>query len=119
MKIKNIDLISISNELSGMQTDHLSFKGLLNEKLPLKTKYWLGRLYKEVESNKKDFVDIYKEWAETNQSESYQKFLTDHEDLALTEVDIKDYKFDIEEFDFETEYGYFGFISLFIDNETN
>lgn len=119
MKVRNIDLISLSNELNGLQTENLSFKGLLNEKLPLKTKYWLARLFKEVETNKKDFVDIYKEWAETNKSEDYQQFLIDNEELALTEIDIKDYTFDIEQFDFETEYGYYGFMNIFINKDVD
>ena len=52
-KIKIHEALSLAAEVNGFQQgEKIVFVGLLNEKLPIKIKYWLGRLNTKLEDNK-------------------------------------------------------------------
>lgn len=51
--IKIHEALSLATEINGFQYDgKVIIKGLLNEKLPIKIKYWLGRLNIKLDYNK-------------------------------------------------------------------
>jgi len=58
-KLKLKEAFNLLNDLEGIYIqDKVISKGLLHEVIPLKRKYWMGRLAKKLKSHKKSFEDL-------------------------------------------------------------
>ena len=117
MEVTNLGVLSLLNEISGFSYGEKEVKGIINEKISLKVKYHIRFLFKELSEYKESFLEIYKEWAEKNESVDFQRFLIENEDVAMTKVSLKDCPVTIDDLDFESEYHYPFFISIVIDKE--
>ena len=130
MKIKLAQGLDVLLDLNGNDT----IKGLLNEKVNSKPKYWLNKLNKELSREGEEFQNLRSELIKKLGEEkdgSYQiKYKLDNgsinpnidifnkeiADLLNMEIEIKDYQFKIEDFDFESESNYQFFYDLMIDD---
>ena len=130
MKIKLAQGLDVLLDLNGNDT----IKGLLNEKVNSKPKYWLNKLNKELSREGEEFQNLRSELIKKLGEEkggSYQiKYKFDDgsinpnidifnkeiADLLNMEIEIKDYQFKIEDFDFESESNYQFFYDLMIDD---
>jgi hypothetical protein len=130
MKIKLAQGLDVLLDLNGNDT----IKGLLNEKVNSKPKYWLNKLNKELSQEREGFGKLRDELIKKLGEEkdgSYQiKYKLDDgsinpnidifnkeiTELLNMEIEIKDYQFKIEDFDFESESNYQFFYDLMIDD---
>ena len=130
MKIKLAQGLDVLLDLNGNDT----IKGLLNEKVNSKPKYWLNKLNKELSREGEEFENLRSELVKKLGEEkdgSYQiKYKLDDgsinpnlelfnkevTELLNMEIEIKDYQFKIEDFDFESESNYQFFYDLMIDD---
>lgn len=130
MKIKLAQGLDVLLDLNGNDT----IKGLLNEKVNSKPKYWLNKLNKELSREGEEFENLRSELIKKLGEEkdgSYQiKYKLDDgsinpnlelfnkeiTELLNMEIEIKDYEFKIEDFNFESESNYQFFYDLMIDD---
>ena len=130
MKIKLAQGLDVLLDLNGNDT----IKGLLNEKVNSKPKYWLNKLNKELSREGEEFENLRSELVKKLGEEkdgSYQiKYKLDDgsinpnidifnkeiTELLNMEIEIKDYEFKIEDFNFESESNYQFFYDLMIDD---
>jgi hypothetical protein len=130
MKIKLAQGLDVLLDLNGNDT----IKGLLNEKVNSKLKYWLNKLNKELSQEREEFGKLRDELIKKLGEEkdgSYQiKYKLDDgsinpnidifnkeiTELLNMEIEIKDYEFKIEDFNFESESNYQFFYDLMIDD---
>jgi hypothetical protein len=130
MKIKLAQGLDVLLDLNGNDT----IKGLLNEKVNSKPKYWLNKLNKELSREGEEFENLRSELVKKLGEEkdgSYQiKYKLDDgsinpnidifnkeiAELLNMEIEIKDYEFKIEDFNFESESNYQFFYDLMIDD---
>lgn len=131
MKVKSIQLSALRSELLGFkQEEKVLIKGLLNEPIKFKAKYWLNKLAKEVSGEidelQKQIVEIYKKYDGVEKGglisvdkdhEKYEEFEKELAQVDELEIELKDYKFDLDDFDFSTDYYYPVFINLFFKDE--
>jgi hypothetical protein len=134
MKATIKQVLDLQVEIAGMKSEKFTVVGLLNEKLNIKTKYWLQKLFKKIKSE----VEAYNE-AEKTLFESLgaveengllivKNTLEDgSENPAILEleeqrkklleevVDLGEFEFKIEDFDFESESNYYTFMSVAFD----
>lgn len=122
------------NGLSNTQTGEVLIKGLLNQPLSIKTKYWLTRLRDTVSSEKKSIDDLrnelIKKYGEEDKegnfsipmfldkdskerNPKFEEFNKELEELLNTEKELEHAIFGIELFDsLETEENYGVFFKL-------
>jgi hypothetical protein len=130
MKIKLKDSLSLLIDLNGKNT--INKKGLLNEKISAISKYKLNKLNKELISEEGEFINFRNELlkkfgTELNGKYVLESFLEDgsvnpkvddfnKEIISLLNetIEIKNYEFNIEEFNFESESNYALFYELMI-----
>lgn len=134
MKIKVGQLAELQIELAGMNTEGRKVVGLLNKKLSLKTKYWLQKLLNKVtaendvrlETEKKLFISlgaveengllIVKATLEDGTpNPAIVELDSERRKLLDEEIDLGEFKFDINDFDQESEENYYTFLSVAFD----
>ncbi len=134
MKVTIRQCVDLQVEIAGSKSVIPPVIGLLNEKLGFKTKYWLQKMFKKVMAEVNDFSEAEKSIflslgaTEKNGRLRIPKQLEDgslnpvHEELEkqrqvlLDEtVDLGDFNFKIEEFDFESESRYTTFMAVVFD----
>lgn len=114
MKFKEV--LDIDAYLSGFENDKVKIKGILNEKLNVKTKYWLGKFSDKIQKEKVTFGklrdELIKKYGEEQEDGSFtvtekiKEFNEEIHSLIDMEVEIETPKLDIESFDFESETDY-------------
>ena len=134
MKITIEKTLSLEYEIQGFKNDKQEtlLKGLVNEALPIKTKYWLNKLFAKVESEKKSFMtlrdELIKSLGEKKEDGSIEipitvdgelnpkfvDFKNQEKELLEEEIEIEGIKFNIDDFDFKTESNYPVFIENFL-----
>jgi hypothetical protein len=130
MKIKLKDLVLLRQELNGLSdrtTGQVFYKGLLLQEIHFKAKYQLSKLSKEIEKEIEELTESEKElfkkhFGETEpeqtkeffESEAFVNYSTERAELFETEIDFKDFYFNVDEFDFKSSESYPSFIDLFL-----
>jgi hypothetical protein len=130
MKLKLKDLVLLRQELNGLSdrtTGQVFYKGLLLQEIHFKAKYQLSKLSKEIEKEieeltesekelfKKHFGEIEPEQTkEFFESDAFINYSTERAELFETEIDFKDFYFNVDEFDFKSSESYPSFIDLFL-----
>lgn len=141
-KLTLLEVYQLDSELSGVinrQNGERVTKGLINQPLSLKLKYWLNKLksitgenVELVDKLRNEYITKYGEKDEkgnvslplqiTEKDENgedvvktnpkYEEFNAEFEKLLKEEKEVEVYKFDIEQFDLETEETYPVFFKL-------
>jgi hypothetical protein len=130
MKLKLKDLVLLRQELNGLSdrtTGQVFYKGLLLQEIHFKAKYQLSKLSKEIEKEIEELTESEKElfkkhFGETEpeqtkeffESEAFVNYSTERAELFETEIDFKDFYFNVDEFDFKSSESYPVFIDLFL-----
>jgi len=130
MKLKLKDLVLLRQELNGLSdrtTGQVFYKGLLLQEIHFKAKYQLSKLSKEIEKEIDELTESEKElfkkhFGETEpeqtkeffESEAFVNYSTERAELFETEIDFKDFYFNVDEFDFKSSESYPSFIDLFL-----
>lgn len=131
MKATIEQILDLEIEIAGAKNEKFTVVGLLNEKISMRTKYWLQKLLKKVSSEREEFNTAEKSLFESlGASEQNGKLMImaaledgtpnpaiktvdeERKKLLLEEVDLGDFKFNIEDFDFESESNYYTFMSV-------
>ena len=123
-KITLAEVLDLDVQLNGFANDKVEVKGILNEKINIKTKYWLGRLAQQIAKEKQSFEslrdELIKKYGEVSESGNIEikatiddkpnpkifEFQKEIEDLIKEEIEIKFPQLDLESFDFESENNY-------------
>ena len=136
MKLTIADCLNLEIEIAGFTNNEgkVLLKGLLNEPLNLKTKYWLNRLATKLQAEKKAFTEsrdaLIKEIGEAQEDGSYsipikigeelnpkyEVFNKQLQDLLDQEIEIDVHKFSIESFDFDSDSNYPTFMTKCIED---
>lgn len=127
METKTITIgtvLDLDVQLNGFANDKVSIKGILNEKINIKTKYWLGRLSEQITKEKQSFEklrdELIKKHGEVSENGNIEiktmiddkpnpkifEFQKEIEDLIKEEIEIKFPELELESFDFESENNY-------------
>lgn len=130
MKIKLKDLVLLRQELNGLSdraTGQVFYKGLLLQEIHFKAKYQLSKLSKEIEKEIEELTESEKElfkkhFGETEpeqtkeffESEAFVNYSNERAELFETEIDFKDFYFNVDELDFKSSESYPVFIDLFL-----
>jgi hypothetical protein len=130
MKLKLKDLVLLRQELNGLSdrtTGQIFYKGLLLQEIHFKAKYQLSKLSKEIEKEIEELTESEKElfkkyFGETEpeqtkeffESEAFVNYSNERAELFDTEIDFKDFYFNVDEFDFKSSESYPAFIDLFL-----
>jgi hypothetical protein len=130
MKLKLKDLVLLRQELNGLSdrtTGQVFYKGLLLQEIHFKAKYQLSKLSKEIEKEIEELTESEKElfkkhFGETEpeqtkeffESDAFINYSTERAELFETEIDFKDFYFNVDEFDFKSSESYPSFIDLFL-----
>jgi len=130
MKLKLKDLVLLRQELNGLSdrtTGQIFYKGLLLQEIHFKAKYQLSKLSKEIEKEIEELSESEKElfkkyFGETEpeqtkeffESDAFVNYSTERAELFETEIDFKDFYFNVDEFDFKSSESYPSFIDLFL-----
>jgi hypothetical protein len=130
MKLKLKNLVLLRQELNGLSdrtTGQVFYKGLLLQEIHFKAKYQLSKLSKEIEKEIEELTESEKElfkkhFGETEpeqtkeffESEAFVNYSTERAELFETEIDFKDFYFNVDEFDFKSSESYPVFIDLFL-----
>jgi hypothetical protein len=135
MKLTIADCLNLEIEIAGFKNEQgeILLKGLLNEPLNLKTKYWLNKLLTKLQAEKKHFTEsrdsLIRELGEVQedgsiaipmlkdgeQNPNILEFNKQAEELLKQEIEIEINKFQIENFDFESDQNYPTFMSKCIE----
>jgi hypothetical protein len=131
MKLKLKDLVLLRQELNGLSdrtTGQIFYKGLLLQEIHFKAKYQLSKLSKEIEKEIEELSESEKElfkkyFGETEpeqtkeffESEAFVNYSTERAELFETEIDFKDFYFNVDDFDFKSSESYPSFIDLFLN----
>jgi hypothetical protein len=130
MKLKLKDLVLLRQELNGLSdrtTGQVFYKGLLLQEIHFKAKYQLSKLSKEIEKEIEELSESEKElfkkhFGETEpeqtkeffESEEFINYSNERAELFDTEIDFKDFYFNVDDFDFKSSESYPSFIDLFL-----
>lgn len=131
-KIKIKEVLELEVQLNGLKGEGIEIKGLLNERLNIKTKYWLGKIFDQVQSEKKSFStlrdELIKKYGEEKdgsfqvdpvingkQNKNFTKFFEELNVLLDQEIEMKFPKMSIDDFDLETDSNYTFLLSYLID----
>jgi hypothetical protein len=130
MKLKLKDLVLLRQELNGLSdrtTGQIFYKGLLLQEIHFKAKYQLSKLSKEIEKEIEELSESEKElfkkyFGETEpeqtkeffESEEFINYSNERAELFDTEIDFKDFYFNVDDFDFKSSESYPVFIDLFL-----
>jgi len=141
MKLTIAEILNLEIELLGFKNNenNIEIKGLLNESLNLKTKYWLNKLLSKIESEKKAFNDsrnafikelgeeqsdgnliipmTIKEKGKEITNPNYEKFNIQVNELLKQEIEFDKISFKIDDFDFVSNSNYSLFMNKCINEE--
>jgi hypothetical protein len=141
MKLTIAEILNLEIELLGFKNNenNIEIKGLLNESLNLKTKYWLNKLLSKIESEKKAFNDsrnafikelgeeqsdgnliipmTIKEKGKEITNPNYEKFNIQVNELLKQEIEFDKISFKIDDFDFVSNSNYSLFMNKCIIEE--
>ena len=113
MKLTVEKSILLNQDLTGLGMDGSKIRhGLLNESLDFKSKYWLTKLSNELNSELDQLQKHFQTEREKLDTDQ-EKFDLWNETLQM-EIEIKDYQFSVDQFDFKSNSNYFIFIELFL-----
>jgi hypothetical protein len=131
MKATIKQIIDLQVEIAGIKSDKFTVVGLLNEKLNIKTKYWLQKLFKKVKTEADEYSEAEKALFISLGAEEVGKMLLvkdtlkdgspnpsrakldeEREKLLNEIIDLGEFEFKIEDFDFESESNYYTFMSV-------
>jgi hypothetical protein len=134
MKATVQQVLDLQMEIAGVKTERFTVVGLLNEKLNIKTKYRLQKLFKKIKAEAEEYNEAEKALfaslgaVEENGALVVKSTLEDgsvnpailelaRERKKLLEevVDLGELTFEIEDFDFESESNYYTFMSVAFD----
>ena len=122
-KLKLQHILELEIQLSGFDNGVTSVKGILSEKINIKTKYWLGRLSDQVKKEKDRFNELRNELIKKHGEEidgtwqikteidgkpnpAIQLFSDEINSLANEEIEINFPELNLDAFDFESENDY-------------
>lgn len=131
-KLKIRDVLELEVQLAGFTNDSVSVKGLLREKLNIKTKYWLGKVFEQISKEKKLFNELrdelikkygeeyengieVKQFKDNKLNDNFIKFSEELNALLDQEIEMKFPKLSIDDFDFSSEDNYSFTISFVIE----
>lgn len=130
MKLKLQELVLLRQELNGLsdqKTGQIFYKGLLSQEVHFKQKYHLTKLSKEVESEFEQLKESEQELLKKHfgeeqptdspefyESEAFKSFSAERAELFQEELEIKDFTFNIDDFDFKSAESYPVFMELFV-----
>ena len=131
MKVTVKQILELQVEIVGAKSDNLKITGLLNEKLNMKTKFWLQELLKKVAEKKESYAEVEKSLfvslgaveeesglvipftlEDGSDNPAIKALDVEREKLLNEEVDLGEFKFNINDFDFESESNYYTFMSV-------
>jgi hypothetical protein len=134
MKATVQQVLDLQVEIAGVKTERFTVVGLLNEKLNIKTKYRLQKLFKKIKAEVEEYNEAEKSLftslgaVEENGALVIKNTLEDgsvnpailelaEERKKLLEevVDLGEFTFEIEDLDFESESNYYTFMSVAFD----
>jgi hypothetical protein len=134
MKATVQQVLDLQVEIAGVKTERFTVVGLLNEKLNIKTKYRLQKLFKKIKTEVEEYNEAEKALftslgaVEENGALVVKSTLEDgsvnpailelaEERKKLLEevVDLGEFTFEIEDLDFESESNYYTFMSVAFD----
>ena len=134
MKIKLGELFSLELEIMGGTFGEKTIVGLLNEELDFKSKHQLQRFLKKlseektlyVETEKKIFISlgavekdgqliIESELVDGSKNPAMEKLTKERTELLIQEIDLGEFTFDIESFNFKSKSIYSVFMSVAFD----
>jgi hypothetical protein len=134
MKATIAQILDLQIDIAGIKSGEFKKTGLLNEKINIKVKYWLQKLFKKIQSEVELFnetekslfvslgavekeggliIEQYLEDGTVNPA--IQELNKERANLLAQVVDLGEFEFKIEEFDFETESNYYTFMSVVFD----
>jgi hypothetical protein len=136
MKLTIANCLNLEIEIAGFTNAEgtVLIKGLLNEPLNLKTKYWLNKLATKLQAEKKAFNDsrdaLIKELGEAADDGSisipmqindvvnpkYVEFTKQSEELLMQTIEIDVNQFNIDNFDFKSDSNYPTFMGKCIED---
>jgi hypothetical protein len=136
MKLTIANCLNLEIEIAGFTNTEgtVLIKGLLNEPLNLKTKYWLNKLATKLQAEKKAFNDsrdaLIKELGEAADDGSisipmqindvvnpkYVEFTKQSEELLMQTIEIDVHQFNIDNFDFKSDSNYPTFMGKCIED---
>lgn len=134
-KIKIHEALSLAAEINGFQQgEKVILKGLLNEKLPIKLKYWLGRLNTKLDYNKEQVeklrIELIEKFGEKTEDGStnvpylidevinpkFLEFQKEYNELLQEDFEFEHPEFFLTDFEnLETESNYQMFFKLIED----
>lgn len=127
MTLKNLTLqqtLELDILLSGFSNGQTNVKGILSEKINIKTKYWLTKIKDQVDKEKQRFnelrEELIKKYGEPTQEGGYEikqiiegkanpsilAFTQEINELLSSEIELSFPSLDLEAFDFESENDY-------------
>lgn len=132
-KIKIKEALELQVQLAGFKNAQASVKGILDEKISIKTKYWLGKVLTEISKEQDSFnklrEELIKKYGEEGDNgfeikptvdgkpnKKLTKFMEEINTLLEQDIEIKFPSLSIDDFDFESENNY-SFLLSFIINE--
>lgn len=136
VKVELKDLSGIRAELLGIR--EAKIKGVLNEKINIKQRYWLDKsvsnILKEIESLESTINTLIKKYGDGEDGKEsiqqkikvkgkladnpkFTEYIKEYNELIGQSVDVKIKKFDIEEFDFDSDVHYHLFLKYFIKED--
>jgi hypothetical protein len=117
MEVTNLGVFNLIAEITGFSEGKNEVKGILNEDISLKTKYYVRELFKDLNKEKERVIESYREWAEKTGDSDFSKFISENKEIANAKVTLKDCNVSIDDLDFKSEYHYPFFLSIVIDKE--
>jgi hypothetical protein len=134
MKATVQQVLDLQVEIAGVKSPAFTVVGLLNEKLNIRTKYRLQKLFKKIKSEIEDYNEaekalftslgaveengqlIIKNTLEDGSTNPAIAELDKERKKLLAEViDLGEVEFSIDDFDFESESNYYTFMSVAFD----
>ena len=124
MKITFREILELDLMLLGSGESKPKITGILNEKLNIKPKYWLGRLSEDIQKEKTQFLKLRDEliikYGDKNEEGLFEikpivdnktnpkfiEFQKEVEGMLNEEIEINIPKMDLDSFDFESESNY-------------
>lgn len=135
MKLTFKEILDLDVLLTGYENDKVKIKGILNERLNIKTKYWLGKFSDKIQKEKATFGKLRDElitkYGTKTEEGGYEikatiddkpnpslfEFQKELEGMINEEIEIKVPQLDLEAFDFESESDYSYLFKYIIEEE--
>lgn len=134
MKYKLAQVFDLELEIAGGKINELSIKGLINEPVNFKVRYFLQKLLKKIVEDKKYYIETEKKlFTDLGAIESegnlvipesledgsvnpaIETIKKEKSELNSVEIEVNDIQFDLEDFDFNSDSIYPVFMSVAFD----